>query len=348
MLTALREDLELAKDLVPIAGEALARGRFVHHDVAFFLAATAARARQFPEAERLYRHCLAANLDPQLEVAVIDGLLRVSWELKHYEAIAQLCEHGLKQAAGTNRLLFHLNYARALASLDRVAEGLAEADRAVLAALDADARFVARTTRVRLLCYGHRYDQALAECQALLRESLQPGQLRDVRYLLSGIYSSQKEQARAEEQLQLILKEDANDATACNDLGYLWADQNRHLLESERLIRKAIELDREQKKSAGRDAETDNAAYLDSLGWVLYRRGNLAGSRQWLEKAATLPAGAEDPVVWDHLGDVYSQMGDAARAAAAWRRALDLYEKDPRRKADERVPVIRQKIQRGR
>ena len=40
-----------------------------------------------------------------------------------------------------------------------------------------------------------------------------------------------------------------------NYLGYMWADINQNLDEAAKLIIKANELD------------TDNAAYIDSLGW---------------------------------------------------------------------------------
>ena len=70
----------------------------------------------------------------------------------------------------------------------------------------------------------------------------------------------------------------------------------------------ALELDQQQRNSndaLGLDADRDNAAYVDSLGWVLFRRGKIKEARAELEKASRLPDGAHDPVVWDHLGDVY-------------------------------------------
>src|SRR5438094_1300443 len=49
--------------------------------------------------------------------------------------------------------------------------------------------------------------------------------------------------------------------------------------------------------------DPDNGAYVDSFGWVLYRLGDLAGAREQLERAVRLTEG--DPVVREHLGDVY-------------------------------------------
>ena len=64
-----------------------------------------------------------------------------------------------------------------------------------------------------------------------------------------------------------MLDEFPDDAGAMNDLGYLWADQDKNLQRARRMIRKAV------------DAEPDNAAYRDSLGWVLFRLGRYPAGR---------------------------------------------------------------------
>ena len=62
-----------------------------------------------------------------------------------------------------------------------------------------------------------------------------------------------------------------DDAGVNNDLGYLYADQGKNLEKAEAMIRKAVQ------------EEPDNGAYLDSLGWVLFKRGKV--------KEAVEPAG---------------------------------------------------------
>jgi Flp pilus assembly protein TadD len=121
------------------------------------------------------------------------------------------------------------------------------------------------------------------------------------------------------------------------------------LTEAERMIRKAIEVDRHQRSSAkvigpdSLDSDRDNAAYVDSLGWVLFRRGDLKGARAELEKASALPDGDDDPVVWDHLADVLFRLGDKDRATRAWRKALGLFDAGSRPK-DDRYREIQQKL----
>jgi tetratricopeptide (TPR) repeat protein len=82
--------------------------------------------------------------------------------------------------------------------------------------------------------------------------------------------------------------------TVLNFLGYLLADHNRNLDEAQDLIGRALQKD------------PDNGAYVDSMGWVHYRLGRLAEARRELERAVNLTRG--DPVVHEHLGDVYKDL----------------------------------------
>jgi len=81
---------------------------------------------------------------------------------------------------------------------------------------------------------------------------------------------------------------------ALNFLGYVLADHARELPEARQLIERALEKDPE------------NGAYVDSYGWVLYRQGDLPAARENLERAVRLTQG--DPVVREHLGDVYRDL----------------------------------------
>ena len=144
--------------------------------------------------------------------------------------------------------------------------------------------------------------------------------------MLSGIYSGWKKMDKCEAELLTILKYDPTNATANNDLGYIWADQSKNLQEAEAMIRKAIDIDREQRKTQAA-LDKDNAAYIDSLGWVLFRRGDVDGRHlKELERSqVALPEG-DDPALWDHLGDVYFRVERYPQALSAWQRSVELYE----------------------
>jgi len=153
--------------------------------------------------------------------------------------------------------------------------------------------------------------------------------MRDIRLALSAVEVELGEIESAEQWLQQTLDEFPEDIGAHNDLGYLWADQGKHLKRSLRMIRKAV------------DAEPDNIAYLDSLGWVLYRLGRFEEALEPLEKAA---AGEQvDGVILDHLGDVYLKTNQPAKAVDTWRRAAKTLEQ---RDDQDLLEKIQEKIQR--
>ena len=111
--------------------------------------------------------------------------------------------------------------------------------------------------------------------------------------------------ARAER--ALALKPDF--VPALNFLGYSWADKGVRLVEAREMIERAVA------------AEPDNAAYLDSLGWVLFRLGKAAEALPHLEKAAEILKDEPDATVLEHLGDVLHALGHGVRAREAWEKA---------------------------
>ncbi|MBM4071173.1 MAG: tetratricopeptide repeat protein [Planctomycetes bacterium] len=342
MIAALREEPALSKEFVEAGFRQLKDGRKMSFGCLQLLALLADRNRQLDAAEAFLRQGLRQP-PPDTEVMLYSGLLRVLWKANKPEEVLKVCQDGLRRSRVTHPVLFHSEQARALARLGKMEQALAEADKAYNLAADPD-RFAMRQLKIRLLTMADKLDRAEAECQAILKEIRQPGEILETRYLLSNIYSAAKDYPRAEEQLGLVLKLDPSNATANNDLGYLWADQNKNLKQAEELIRKAIELDRQQrKKSAAAEIDADNPAYLDSLGWVLFRLGQTEAARRELERATALPDGS-DPTIWDHLGDVYYRLRETDRARAAWQRALQLYEQENHRRMDARYKDVQRKM----
>ena len=107
-----------------------------------------------------------------------------------------------------------------------------------------------------------------------------------------------------------------NSAEACNYLGFMWADHNMNLEEAETMIRRALQ------------SEPNNASYLDSLGWVEFRKGQFDRALDDLLRAAKT-AEREDPVVFEHIGDTYLKLNRTREALEAWQKALSL---DPKNK----------------
>ncbi|HEX5241902.1 MAG TPA: tetratricopeptide repeat protein [Tepidisphaeraceae bacterium] len=133
----------------------------------------------------------------------------------------------------------------------------------------------------------------------------------DALYGLTAVYSNIGQRAVTEEVLSQILKLDPKHAGAANDLGFAWADAGVNLNKAESLIRQAV------------DQEPQNASFLDSLGWVLYKRGEFSQARTFLDRAVGPESseGDPNPEILNHRGDVFYRLGDKTSAKRDWTRA---------------------------
>lgn len=105
-------------------------------------------------------------------------------------------------------------------------------------------------------------------------------------------------------------------ALMANYLGYMYVDHGIDVEEGGNLIRRALE------------ADPDNGAYRDSLGWYYYRTDKFDKALAELTKAAELLK-PEDAVVYEHLGNTYLKLNDTANAVASWQKAMTLDPEEP-------------------
>jgi Tfp pilus assembly protein PilF len=68
--------------------------------------------------------------------------------------------------------------------------------------------------------------------------------------------------------------------------------------------------------------EPDNGAYLDTLGWILFRQNRPADALAQIRRA--LDRLKDDPTITDHAGDICEAMADRAGAVSFWTRSLSL------------------------
>lgn len=342
MQNALRKDRELVGAFLNEAIAELAQDKSRTQSTWLVLAALAARTHQLDLAEKLFRPCLR-NPPRDNEAYVYTGLVGVLMAQRKYDDVVAICQSALTGSRPRNVRVSFLEscLAEALARKGDFEQALIHADRAIKGTNDDD-EVDLRCEKATILAQAERFDEAVSECEQTLQKFTRLKNVLQVRQTLGIVYSLKGDHPKSEEQLRLILEVDPDQARAHNDLGYQMADRNVHLDEAERLIRRAIDLDRADRKVA--DEEGDNGAYLDSLGWVLFRMGKPAEAREWLEKAAALPDVADDPTVWDHLGDVYSKLDQPAKAKEAWQKAVKLYDTAGRKKTDPKKTEVEKKL----
>ncbi|HVX13998.1 MAG TPA: tetratricopeptide repeat protein [Pirellulales bacterium] len=238
---------------------------------------------------------------------------------KRYDDGAAILQRAIdERAVATGDATFHFMLSRALAAADKFEEAIDAARHA--ASLAPRAPQVAGWL-AQLLSFAKRYDEAVEAGEDLIRRfddadqsDLGRQEVHRARMILSNIAVLRHDTAAAEEYLAQILDEFPEDIGAQNDLGYLWADDSKHLQRALAMIERAV------------SAEPENAAYRDSLGWAFYRLGRYDEAVAELKKAT---AGDEpDGVMLEHLGDACAAAGQAEAAAEAWHKAQAAFEKE--------------------
>ena len=96
-------------------------------------------------------------------------------------------------------------------------------------------------------------------------------------------------------------------ADAMNSLGYTLADQTDRYEEALALIERALAI------------RPDEPAFIDSMGWVLFKLGRLDEALIQLERAYELFSNDE---VASHLGEVLWSLGEKRKAKKVWREAI--------------------------
>ena len=262
----------------------------------------------------------ALETDPAnegLQLALIQALLSGDQFADALEVVESSLPHVTRPVTFLRaKLVIHLasqNYASA-ASLaeqmlqdDRLIRDLGHLEQAALRAELAEAF-------IRALLNAGRHDDAQAKLTRWIEQAATLSDRFHYLNLLSGVYQQRGLATEAAESLELAYSLNPTDPGINNDFGYTLADIGVRLAEAERMVRFA----------AARDPT--NSAYLDSLGWVLYRRGRYDEARRWLLKAARALDALEDPVIHDHLGDACWRLGAQEEAIEHWKRAVELAE----------------------
>jgi tetratricopeptide (TPR) repeat protein len=225
--------------------------------------------------------------------SIAERMGRTDLALEGYEKLAE---------AGAAGLLVRGRAARLLMKKDERNEAFRILDE--YAAKERSEALDVEFAKAALLEESGKATEAVALLQlALERFPDHPG----LRYQIALIQDKAGLNRESVKNLESLLKERPEDASLLNALGYSLADRNQKLPRAESLIRKALQ------------ASPDNPAFLDSLGWVLFRRGDIPGALPHLERAYRIFPDAE---IASHWGELLWVSGKQSDARALWARSL--------------------------
>lgn len=309
------DDKQMLDEMIAIVRERdKDESKSIGDGVGLAVALLAVESKRLDTADELFELALKASEPGKEQVMLTWGLAMFVSEKA--DRAVEIFQRAIKEkVAPTDSPNFYLRLAGALEFDEQIDEAIAMAKKA--ASMNQKSTWL--QSRVPSIIYrARRYKEAETAYLDLLNrfdknDSAEIREtMRTTRMALSNVCVMLKRMPEAEEWLEQVLDEFPEDIGAMNDLGYLWADQGKHLKRSLEMCKQAV---------AG---EPENAAYLDSLGWAHYRLEQYDEAIKHLKKAT----GDEDPdgVILDHLGDAYHKSGQKEKALETWKRALEAFE----------------------
>jgi len=150
------------------------------------------------------------------------------------------------------------------------------------------------------------YDDAEPHLQQAL--ALNP-KSRNAQHTLAIILDAQGRWTESDSLYELLITTDSLDAQAYNNFAYSLATRSKDLPRALEMAKKAIQL------------EADNAAYLDTIGWIYFKLGELDKALSYLRDSVTLVD--TNAVVLEHLGDILLKMNQEEEALEVYRKAVE-------------------------
>src|SRR5712664_1420353 len=273
--------------------------------------------KRFPEARKQFEALLGAN-PGNTDVIYAVGLL--AYQLKDYPVAEENMKRLLGQIAeeqkawpraiewyeqivsGEQVVPARLRAASAIAKQGKLDEARAYLKRAAEDNPDQEVQLIVAEAQLLREANSNR-DAFELLSQALQKDPEQPDLLYDMALTAEKL----ERYEQMESNLRKLIEAQPEHAHAYNALGYSFAERNTRLPEAKKLIEKALEL------------SPEDSFIIDSMGWVLYREGNLKGAAEQLRRAYS---GRPDAEIGAHLGEVLWVMGRRDDAERIWQESL--------------------------
>ncbi len=127
---------------------------------------------------------------------------------------------------------------------------------------------------------------------------------------LAGLYETFKRYKESNSAYDKVLSIEPDNALALNNYAYYLSERGERLNDAQMMSKKSLE------------QNPDNASYLDTYGWIMFKVKKYEDARDYILKSLKL--NGNSAVVNDHLGDIYDAMGDRANAIKYWKKAYEL------------------------
>jgi tetratricopeptide (TPR) repeat protein len=142
--------------------------------------------------------------------------------------------------------------------------------------------------------------------------------------LLSGMYSVlgdlyyfTKQYELSDNSYEKAIQLNANDASLLNNYSYYLSERGKNLDVAESYSRKSLQI------------RPGEPTFLDTYGWILYKKGDYGTALEYVLKAVKASAANADATLYNHLGNIYYKLNMPDKAVENWKTAKSLGCEDP-------------------
>ena len=143
--------------------------------------------------------------------------------------------------------------------------------------------------------------------------AIQPD-LVSVKHALAIMYEDMQDITRSDSLFLHMIQQDENDAVGHNDYAYILSEREQSSVDD---LNFALEL-----AENAISIEPDNAAFLDTIGWIYFKLGTYRKAEEFIEKSLSI--NDNNPVILEHLGDIYLKLNKSAEAVNIYEKVLQI------------------------
>lgn len=159
---------------------------------------------------------------------------------------------------------------------------------------------------ISFLSRAKKHGEAIAKAEKYLKEFPRSEELH---YARAAAREDNGDALAAAKELEAFIKSsNTKHAGILNFVGYVFADNDHELVKAEAYVRAALKL------------RPEDPYIADSLGWVLFKRGDFRKAETWLRRA--MAGAADEAVILEHLADCLVKLGALQEATELYAKAV--------------------------
>jgi tetratricopeptide (TPR) repeat protein len=135
--------------------------------------------------------------------------------------------------------------------------------------------------------------------------------------LLADLYHSNKQDDLSDKAFVKALEFNPSDPSVLNNYSYYLSERGVKLEEAEKMSQKSLDL------------RPNEGTFLDTYGWVQYKKGNYLKAKDFVERAIKLAGEKADATLYDHLGNICYQLNEKDKAVEYWKISKEKGGDDP-------------------